>query len=660
MNSGIMYVKNNCFLNTNSKFVTISGLSKMIVTGFNKHWLLGIVCLLFAQGKTLGQDSTVHDYFNKMRTVSDIDEKIELYYKISYAYNLQGNDSMELKYDRIAINLSKKYHKSQMEAKGYYFIAEKFYMVSENDSASYYARRCIDAYRNKNFKTKYYVAAMNILASTDLDKAKGESALQLIDEQLRVASEIKDSNGISSAYTLLASVYESTKDKHQALKYALKALDIDRAFKNEVNLSQSLTNVGMLYLDLNHAKAALPLLKEALHIASNDYPSVRDKSTAQLYLGKCYLALGQRDSAFMYFHAAGKVIPSLGDPDLSIRMYESNANTCLITGKFDSALINIDAAISLSDRYSLLDLKANGLDVRSDILAKLGRYKEAYEQHLKYVDLNDSLNNSNLRKSIALMRVKYNIINKDQKIARQKVESIFLMIRSILLFSLLVIIFIQYIRQKNTTRVVRKQSQNLNLLLKELHHRVKNNLQIVSSLMSLQAFRIKDEKASQAVRDGQRRIEAMSLIHQKLYTRDNMTEINIQNFIVDLVEGLRDAYDFNDKGFHLQINAIDEQMDVDKAIPLGLIVNELVSNVFKYAYNGVTNPKLSINMQRQENNIILIIADNGVGIDLDKWNARESTFGKEIIQTFVRQLKGTLEVKVDAGTQFTIIVPDKK
>ena len=200
-------------------------------------------------------------------------------------------------------------------------------------------------------------------------------------------------------------------------------------------------------------------------------------------------------------------------------------------------------------------------------------------------------------------------------------------------------------------------AQQIKLLMKELHHRVKNNLQIVSSLLSLQSFRITDKIAANAVREGQHRIEAMSLIHQRLYTHDNITEVNIKEYVTDLSENLMLAYGYSKDNFVLNLNIKNEMMNVDKAIPLSLIINELVTNAFKYAYTSIVNPVLTITLTKEQNDMQLYIADNGKGINMEAWQ-NNNGYGKELVHTFTKQLDGQITVSTDGGTTFTIIFPN--
>ena len=194
-------------------------------------------------------------------------------------------------------------------------------------------------------------------------------------------------------------------------------------------------------------------------------------------------------------------------------------------------------------------------------------------------------------------------------------------------------------------------------LMKELHHRVKNNLQIVSSLLSLQSFRIKDKIASDAIKEGQHRIEAMSMIHQRLYATDNINEVNIKEYVTDLAESLLLAYGFAKDKFDLKLDIENEMMNVDKAIPLSLIINELVTNSFKYAFDNTAQPQLTITLTKEKSLVQLMIADNGKGLDMKHWQTNKG-YGKELVNTFTKQLDGTIEVFVKNGTIFQLTFPN--
>jgi two-component sensor histidine kinase len=153
----------------------------------------------------------------------------------------------------------------------------------------------------------------------------------------------------------------------------------------------------------------------------------------------------------------------------------------------------------------------------------------------------------------------------------------------------------------------------------------------------------------------------MSLIHQKLYTKDDITTVNIKEFITDITESLMDAYGYSRDKISLKLNIENQFMDVDKTIPISLIVNELVSNSMKYAFGkDNTNPVLEIDLKKLNEDFDLKIKHNGKGLDLEKWNKSGDSFGKELVRTFTQQLGAKLHVLVNNGTVFNLVFSAKQ
>jgi two-component sensor histidine kinase len=206
-------------------------------------------------------------------------------------------------------------------------------------------------------------------------------------------------------------------------------------------------------------------------------------------------------------------------------------------------------------------------------------------------------------------------------------------------------------------RTVRKNKVHIELLLKELHHRVKNNLQILSSLLSLQSQQLTDDSAVKAVKSSESRINAMALIHRKLYTVDQNRTVDIKEYISELIQYLVYSYGYHEKNFKLDLDINQISIDVDKAIPLGLILNELISNAFKHAYENQPNPALAVNLAYPDPHALNIqIRDNGRGIPPDDGKPRK-TFGMKIVTTLIKELKGKLDVKCENGTTYELHIP---
>ena len=209
---------------------------------------------------------------------------------------------------------------------------------------------------------------------------------------------------------------------------------------------------------------------------------------------------------------------------------------------------------------------------------------------------------------------------------------------------------------------VTERNLRIETLLRELHHRVKNNLQVISSLLGLQSNRLENVAAQKAVNEGKERIRTMSLIHQKLYQYDDVTALNIKDYVESLVMELSISYDFTEKS-ELIIEVPDINMDADTALPIGLIINELVTNAFKYAFDDRQLASLAVKLQTEDQkNYRLIIGDNGKGLPEGFDLSRVDSFGLKLVQLLVKQLNGSLIINQNNGLHFEIafLIPSKK
>ncbi|MCK9579298.1 MAG: PAS domain S-box protein [Methanoregula sp.] len=198
------------------------------------------------------------------------------------------------------------------------------------------------------------------------------------------------------------------------------------------------------------------------------------------------------------------------------------------------------------------------------------------------------------------------------------------------------------------------------MLLKEIHHRVKNNLQIIASLLNLQSRYIKDEPTLAAIRESQNRVKAMALVHEKLYRSEDIAHISLQEYIRFLGAGLFQFYDAKARGIQFTLDIHDVDADIDVAIPLGLILNELISNSLKYAFPENRQGEITVSVKKDGHTLTVVFRDTGVGIpaDLD-WQNTQS-LGLRLVNTLVDQMNGTIELDRSAGTLFTMIMHEKE
>ncbi len=200
---------------------------------------------------------------------------------------------------------------------------------------------------------------------------------------------------------------------------------------------------------------------------------------------------------------------------------------------------------------------------------------------------------------------------------------------------------------KLRTQELNKELKQNELLLKELHHRVKNNMQFITSLYALKLNENADLQMEEKLQDVERKIHAMSIVHQMLYNQKNLENIDAKIYFEKVIENIKNSFEMDNITFKLDINA---SLDIEEAIYCGLIVNELVTNAIKYAFDGKEGC-ISINLNNHNNGILLEVSDNGKGLT----KSDKMTFGQMMVESLaIEQLEGKLDIKVDKGTHISL------
>ena len=198
------------------------------------------------------------------------------------------------------------------------------------------------------------------------------------------------------------------------------------------------------------------------------------------------------------------------------------------------------------------------------------------------------------------------------------------------------------------------------VLLKEIHHRVKNNLQVISSLLSLQTRQIEDERTLEIFANSENRVRAMAAIHEKLYESDDLANVDFAQYIQSLVAHLFQSYKVSPQYIRLKSEVEDVLLDLDHAIPCGLMINELVSNSLKYAFPRGEKGEIYVYLGQTEKGYVLKVKDNGIGFPEDIDFRASKSLGLQLINTLVTQLQGRIEMDNHEGTEFTIEFPGKR
>ena len=391
----------------------------------------------------------------------------------------------------------------------------------------------------------------------------------------------------------------------------------------------------------------------------NDKPLI---ASVYSFLGSTYYDMGDYDKAYDYYKY-GLVLAREGD-DNSNKVYILNNLGWILNDKkeYKKAIEYLKEALEENKNNDLkLELSETYLAL-SQAYAGLHDFKNAYEYHMLYSTIDSTIFNKEREQATTEVTSKYNIekktkeilvLKKDNKIKDLKLANNRLMlIAAVIIFILTSIILLIFY---NKFQIKKKANEEKEVMLREIHHRVKNNLQIILSILNIQARKMNDERIIGFIKESESRIQTMAIIHEKLYQSDNLASISFKEYISELIEFIYTIYNVDREKIKYIVSETDIHLNINTAVPLGLIINELISNSLKHAFQRSESGSILIQLTAiRPKEYELIISDTGSGfpesIDLKKTD----TLGLKLIQTLTRQMEGKLIVSGHNGAVFNI------
>jgi len=465
------------------------------------------------------------------------------------------------------------------------------------------------------------------------------------------------------AHNNIGSVHEKQKRWDRSMAEFTMALDGFNAINDTVWVANVSNNLGNIHFELLEYDRAVERYRAAERILVQAGMEVY-AGNARMNLANVLDSQGLKSEAMRVMRSALAVMP-VGEDD------HSRAGVLSNLGRLHSEVGDQDSALYFLRQGMALAAQSQAMAVVANIHAYLGahfernqRFDSALFHHKRWSALNDSMFNSERSAQITEMQEKYDSGRKDMLLAENKaqLEQRSLTIKAIAAGAALVLLaalfaFRAYRIKKRTSEelarknaVIDEQLKEKELLLREIHHRVKNNLQTVSSLLSIQGRGIADPTAKQAVNDSRLRVKSMALIHQDLYRDGDLTGVQMKEYVEKLASSLISSYDRADS-VQLQLAIDDLSLDVDTAVPLGLILNELITNALKYAWPDAGEGVLVIGMTNSGDALRISVRDNGIGYDPDADRSADSTgFGLGMIKTFASKLKAEWSIRNERGT----------
>ncbi|AQG77947.1 sensor histidine kinase [Spirosoma montaniterrae] len=499
------------------------------------------------------------------------------------------------------------------------------------------------------------------------NKGAFDSSLYYAQQALAIFDAQNQADGQANVYNLLALTYKRMGDAqkvklltHKAIQYSYLARDFAIKSRQYGELSRAYNTIGISYRDLKQFDSARVYYRRAIAVELQHQPSFSYLPVSYANYGQILMDADKRyDEAISYYKRAIPLYEKQGNWAGLEHVYRNLNVTFRLQKKYPQAIEAANESVAygraVNDPHRLFNsLQQSYLTYRA-----AGQYEQAIIHLEEWKQREDSLLSIEKTQTVAKLEAAYESEKKEARIRqladehrKNRQQMTILAVGILLLLILLGGLFGQYQILQQSRSKIRQQSDQMSLMMRELHHRVKNNLAIVSSLLRLQASQLSDERVAQAIRTGQQRVEAMSLIHQRLYQTETITTVNVRHYLTDLINSLVRAYGYNSDDIDLQLDIRREWLDVDVAVPLGLIVNELATNSFKHAFPQVNRPMLRLSLY-EDNGLHLELQDNGPGISPGSWQeSSEQSFGKQLVMSLCEQLTGVLQVKQQNGALF--------
>ncbi|SFD75088.1 Two-component sensor histidine kinase, contains HisKA and HATPase domains [Chitinophaga sp. CF118] len=604
-----------------------------------------------------------------------------IYIEYGQYYRNEGNDlEQKISYYKKALPLFRETGNKKEEGTTLQLLGDFYQLKGNADTAILYLEQSLVAYHGANYKDLQGV--YNLIGMVYMQKGNYPLALKYGLMAVKTGELLNDSSiQMGTTYNRVALIYYNLFNDKEAMEYWNKGLAVAVRHKDTASYQVITSNIVAGLRRAGKYNEALVVLTNMI---KKYPPSMLETRLRVPYLFfNLYMDMKEYNKALPYYNQIVRFHEQVGNNAVfQIYLSRSIIRYLIYTKQYEQTykyLKEIDETCKLIGNNQ--NRSENQLDwFRVD--SAQGRYFSAIQHHLLYKSLSDSIFNIEKSKLFSSLQLQFETEKKDKDILlltqRSQLQYNSLLreksIRNIIIGGIVILSLFSGLIY-NSYRSKRRSNMNLELkqkeinqqnellkkllgekewLLKEIHHRVKNNLQIVISLLNTQSAYLDNEDGLAAIRNSQYRMYAMSLIHQKLYQSDDLASIDMSWYIRELVNYMQECFHTDTSiQFHLNTEKVD--LDIAQAVPLGLILNEAISNAIKYAFPGKRKGDVEISLQKLAGNTCeLIIADNGIGLPEHFEPGNTDSLGMSLMLGLSEQLDGTFEVENDNGLKIKI------
>ncbi|MFK7954355.1 MAG: histidine kinase dimerization/phosphoacceptor domain -containing protein [Ekhidna sp.] len=546
--------------------------------------------------------------------------------------------------------------------------------IAEYDSAIYLYRKNAELALDISSEEAYADAMLGMGVT---QSAQGKLAQS--QENLLKALTYYEENGLSEkqadAYVHIGELLlkskdlQGTKNLKEAKEFFKKALETNPGVHY-----RALSRLAVAYENENSLDSAYTIYQR-LSKVYKESEDLRSLFSTYINMAIVYEKQGKSDSMIYYYNNAALLAKKLNYVKGLAGVYHNLVRAHFMMSNFSESEAYLDSAYATATKSKNLEVFTKLKGDEAYIAQVLGNYKKAAFLYEEFFILKDSLYAQKQAEVVQELNIKYETAANKQRIVElqlaQKDAALSLATsknqRNLFIsgFVLLLVaagfLYYQYRTKKKTTEILSIKNEQISaalaereILLKEIHHRVKNNLQVISSLLYLQAESLADEAAIDAVRQGQHRVEAMGLIHQRLYSADDVRGVNIQEYFEQLCEEIISVFADEESELDYRVETNNLKLDIDTVIPLGLIVNELITNAIKYAFPEKEEGLIVIKVHQEEGKLHIQVKDDGVGMTEDALK-KVNSFGWKMMRSLSRKLEAKIKIKNDSGTTVELI-----
>ena len=472
---------------------------------------------------------------------------------------------------------------------------------------------------------------------------------------LRIMEAIEDKPGIVNALGRVAGDLYNQEDYDESLEYALRAIDICRKGGYDEELPYLLYHAGYAALALKEYEASLGYWDEAIAWVEKLGMGLANLADMSNGRGNVLKKMERYPEAIAAFELT---LENAQKANYYGGMYTATANlgeVHLRQGNYEEALGYQLLTVERQEEGEMWASLTENYGHVSTIYENLGDFENALLYQKKARAMRDQTASQQSDAAMSELRTRYETEQKEATIALQEAkigQQRMVQWLGIGVLALLALFAVSTYRnaqaRKKANALLSAKNAENELLLKEIHHRVKNNLEVVSSLLALQSAQVSDEKVKDAMREGQNRVHSIGIVHQKLYQGTNLGAVEMKDYFLNLSDNILDTFGADDRvRIECAMNTL--ELDIDTAVPLGLIVNEILTNALKYAFPDGRQGKIEIKLERSEDNTLrLAIIDDGVG----KGHAPTAGtgFGGQLVSLLAQQLRGKLREETEKGT----------